>query len=114
MIRFQQENPEYQEVRLNVIVVSPSGVFLMGSQKDFAIAKMLSRSDLAAHARCVVDAAITSAFEHYGAYCRALGFKDNVLGARSQYSPIELEFQEEAREMEIVDSIREVEAIEDE
>jgi hypothetical protein len=66
------------------------------------------------HARCVVDAAITSAFEHNGAYCKALGFRDTVLGARSQYTPIELEFQDEAREMEIVDSIREVEAIEEE
>jgi hypothetical protein len=112
-IRFQQENPEYQEVRLNVVVVSPSGVFPMQSQKDFAIATILSRSKLAAHARCVVDAAISSAFEHYGAYCKALGFRDNVLGARSKYSPIELEFQDEAREMEIVGSIREVEVIDE-
>jgi hypothetical protein len=71
-VGFQQENPEYHEVRLNVIVVSPSGVFPMRSQKDFAIATMLTRSDLAVHSRCVVDAAITSAFEHYGAYCKAL------------------------------------------
>jgi hypothetical protein len=67
-VAFQQANPEYSEVRINVIVVSPFGVFPLESQKDFAIATGLSRGDLAAHARFVVDAAITSAFEHYGAY----------------------------------------------
>jgi hypothetical protein len=111
-VKFQQDNTEYSEVRLNVIVVSPSGVFPMESQKDFAIATGLTRGDLAAHARFVVDAAITSAFEHHGAYCKAMGYAENVLGARSQYTPTELEFQEEAAGMEVVDSIRDVEVIE--
>jgi hypothetical protein len=111
---FQSKHPDiYDEVRLNIIVVSPSGVFPMQSQKDFAVATGLKRGDLAAHARCVVDAAITSAFEHYGAYCRALGFRDNVLGAATPYTNIELEFQEEARDMVVVDSIRDYEAVED-
>jgi hypothetical protein len=102
----------YDEVRLNVIVVSPSGVFPMESQKDFAIATGLARGDLAAHARFVVDAAISSAFEHYGAYCKAMGYSENVRGARSMYAPLELEFQDEAKELEIVDSIRDVEVVE--
>jgi hypothetical protein len=60
----------------------------------------------------VVDAAITNAHEHYGWYCRALGFKDGVMGSRSKYDAVELEFQEEAQEMEIVESIRDVDVIE--
>jgi hypothetical protein len=76
-IRFNQlHSGEYSEVRVNVIVVSPSGVFPIESQKDFAIAAHLKRGDLAAHARFVVDAAITSAFGHYGAYCKAMGYKE--------------------------------------
>jgi hypothetical protein len=63
-MRFQRLHPEYSEVRVNVIVVSPSGVFPIEWQKDFAVATMLKRGDLAAHARFVVDAAVTSAFEH--------------------------------------------------
>jgi hypothetical protein len=111
-VRFQQLNTGYSEVRLNVIVVSPSGVFPIESHKDFAIATGLSRGDLAAHSRSVVDAAITSAFEHYGVYGKAMGYKENVQGSRSQYTPVELEFQEEAADMDVVDSIRDVEAIE--
>jgi hypothetical protein len=71
-IRFQQAMPEYDEVVLNVIVVSPSGVFLRRSQKGFAVATMLPRNRLATHARFIVDAATTQAHEHYGAYCNAL------------------------------------------
>jgi hypothetical protein len=104
-VQFQQANPEYSEVRLNVIVVSPSGVFPMESQKDFAIATGLTRSELAAHSRFVVDAAIGNAFEHYGTYCKAMGYAENVSGARSTYTRIEQEFQEEAPGMEVVDSI---------
>jgi hypothetical protein len=112
--RFQQHKQGiYHDVRLNVIVVSPSGIFIPRSQKDFAIATGLKRGDLAAHARCVVDAAITSAFEHYGAYCKAMGFRECVLGATSPYLDIEKEFREEVREMEVVDSIRDVDAVED-
>jgi hypothetical protein len=78
-IRFQQEHEGiYDEVRLNIIVVSRSGVFLPASQRDFAIATMLPRGRLAAHQRMVVDAPITNAHEHYGCYCRALGFRDAV------------------------------------
>jgi hypothetical protein len=112
-LRFHERSPtHYDEVRLNVIVVSPSGVFPMESQREFAIATGLSRGDLAAHTRFVVDAAISSAFEHYGTYCKAMGYSENVRGARSMYTPLELEFQEELKEMEIVDSIRDVEAVE--
>jgi hypothetical protein len=51
-VLFNQAHPgEYSEVRVNVIVVSPSGVFPIESQKDFAVATMLKRGDLAAHAR---------------------------------------------------------------
>jgi hypothetical protein len=107
-VLFQQAHT----VRVNVIVVSPTGVFPMESQKDFAVATMLKRGDLAAHSRFVVDAAITSAFEHYGAYFKAMGYKENVMGARSQYTSVEREFQEEAADMNEVDSIRDVEAIE--
>jgi hypothetical protein len=46
---FNDANPGiYAEVRVNVIVVSPSGVFPTESQKDFAIATHLKRGDLAA------------------------------------------------------------------
>jgi hypothetical protein len=49
---FHDRNKDvYDEVRLNIIVVSPSGVFPMRSQKDFAIATGLKRGDLAAHAK---------------------------------------------------------------
>jgi hypothetical protein len=60
----------------------------------------------------VVDAAVTSAFEHYGAYCKAMGYKENVRGARSQYTEVKREFQEEAGSMEVVDSIQDTEVIE--
>jgi hypothetical protein len=60
----------------------------------------------------VVDAAISSAFEHYGAYCKAMGYSENVRGAKSLYARVELEFQEEVREMEVLDSIRDVDVIE--
>jgi hypothetical protein len=112
-ILFNDRNPGvYSEVRVNVIVVSPSGVFPLESQKDFAIATHLKRGDLAAHSRFVVDAAITSAFEHYGVYCKAMEYKENVMGARSQYTQIEKEFREEAEELTVTDSIQDTEAIE--
>jgi hypothetical protein len=112
-LQFHQLHPsEYSEVRVNVIVVSPSGVFPEESQKEFAIATHLKRGDLAAHSRFVVDAAITSAFDHYGTYCKAMGYKENVRGARSRYTEVEQEFQIEINDMEVVDSIQDVEAIE--
>jgi hypothetical protein len=88
-IKLQQAHPEYNEVRLNVIVVSPSGVFPMRSQKDFAIPTLLPRNRLAAHTRFVVDAAITSAHKHYGAYCTALAMKEKVQGAHPRYDTVE-------------------------
>jgi hypothetical protein len=111
-LQFGQLNPGYSEVRVNVIVVSPSGVFPEDSQKEFAIATHLKRGDLATHARYVVDAAITSAFEHYGTYCKAMGYKENVKGARSRYTEVEQEFQLEANDMDVVDSIQDVEPLE--
>jgi hypothetical protein len=107
-IRFHQLNSEYHEVRLNIIVVSPSGVFPMQSQKDFAIATMLPRNRLAAHARCVVDATIYNAYEHYGAYCKPLALKESVKGATAKYTVVGEEFKEELEHMEVVDSIRDV------
>jgi hypothetical protein len=58
----------------------------MRSQKDFAIATMLPRNRLAAHASFLVDAAVTKAHEHYGAYCKALVMRENVQGAHSKYN----------------------------
>jgi hypothetical protein len=67
-IRFHQCNPEHDEVRLNIIVVSPSGFFFRQSQKDFAVATMLPRNRLAAHACFIVDASITQSHE-IGSIC---------------------------------------------
>jgi hypothetical protein len=41
-----------------------------------------------------------------------MGYKENVRGAGSQYTQVEQEFQEEAADMDVVDSIRDVESIE--
>jgi hypothetical protein len=59
-----------------------------------------------------VDAALLSAFEHYGTYCKAMGYKENVMGARSQYSQVEKEFQIEAEELTVTDSIQDTDVIE--
>jgi hypothetical protein len=111
IIRMQQEHKECDGVGLNIIVVSPSGVFLQRSQKDFAVATMLPRSRLAAHARFVVDAAITQAHEHYGTYCKAYSTHEMVRRAHSKFNHVEQEFKEEADEMEVTGSIREVEVV---
>jgi hypothetical protein len=111
-IKFRQKMSRiYDEVRLNAIVVSRSCVFLPRSQKDFAIATMLPRNRLAAHARMVVDAAITQAHEHYGIYWKALSMSERVNGAHSKYNIVEQEFAEEARDTEVFDSIRDVEVL---
>jgi hypothetical protein len=81
----------------------------MQFQKDFAIATMLPRNRLAVHARNVVDAAIMTAFEHYGAYCKALALKETVQGATAKYTVVGEEFKEELGHMEVVDSIRDLE-----
>jgi hypothetical protein len=108
-----QQRSNYDDVRLNIIVVSPSGVFLQQSQKNFAVATMLKRGRLAAHARFVVDAAITQAHEHYGVYCKAMSLRDQSMGVAAKYGIVEKEFRQQAEEMEIIDSIREVEVIPD-
>jgi hypothetical protein len=112
-VRMQQLDPSYDDVRLNITVVSPSGVFLQRSKKDSAVATMLTRSRLAAHARFVVDAAITQAHEHYGAYCKAISLHDQAAGVAAKYTVVEKEFKEQWREMEVTDSIREVEVVHD-
>jgi hypothetical protein len=98
---------------VNVIVVSPSGVFPVSSQKEFAIATYLPRNHLVAHARMIVDAAITQAHEHYGCYCKALALKEQAHGAHSKYNVVEQEFDEQWRDMEVIDSIRDVDVCEE-
>jgi hypothetical protein len=112
-VLMQQRCPEYNDVRLNVIVVSPSGVFLQRSQKDFAVAMMLKGGRLAAHARFVVDAVIHSAHDHYKAYCNAMALRDQAKGVGAKYGVIEKEFKKQADDLEIVDSIREINVIQD-
>jgi hypothetical protein len=63
------------------------------------------------HAHFIVDAAITRAHEHYGAYCEALSLKESVNGAHSKDNPVEQGFAEEARDMQVYDSIRDVKVI---
>jgi hypothetical protein len=113
-IRFQQAMAGIDdEVRLNIIIVSHSGVVLRRAQKDFAIATMLPRNRLAAHACFIVYAAMTQAHEHYGGYCKALSIAEIVKDAHSKYNFLEQEFAEGARDMEVYDSIRDVEVIKD-
>jgi hypothetical protein len=50
---------------------------------------MLKRGRLAAHARFVVDAAITQAHEHYGVYCKAMALGDMTKGIAAKYSVVE-------------------------
>jgi hypothetical protein len=61
----------------------------------------------------VVDAAITQAHEHYGCYCKALTWKEQAQGAHSKYNVVEQEFEEQWKDMEVIDSIRDTEVCED-
>jgi hypothetical protein len=99
----------YHEERLKIIVVSPSGIFPMRSQKDFAVATMLPRNRFAVHARNIVDAAITKAQEHYGAYCKAFRLNELTMCSYGKYTDVAIEMGEAEKETEVVDSIRDVE-----
>jgi hypothetical protein len=89
------------EVKLNIIVISPSGVFLRRSLKDFAVATMLPRNRHAAHARFIVGAAIAKAHEHYDAYCKAIAIKEMVRGAHSKYNEVEQDLRDKGKEMDV-------------
>jgi hypothetical protein len=49
------------------------------------------------------------AFEHYGAYCKALAPKETVKGATTKYTVVGEEFKKESEHIDVVDSIRDLE-----
>jgi hypothetical protein len=60
-----QRGSEYEDVKLHIIIVTPTGVSYQQSLKEFAAATHLPRNRLAFNARNVVDAAVYAAYEHY-------------------------------------------------
>jgi hypothetical protein len=60
----------------------------------------------------IVDAAVTQAHEHYGCYCKLLALREQQHGAHSKYNVVEQEFDEQWKDMEIIDSIRDAEVCE--
>jgi hypothetical protein len=98
-----QREVAYDEIRLDITVVPPSGVFLKKSQKDFAIAACLPRNRIAFHARNIVDAAITKARYHYGAYRKAYNLHESVRSSAGKYTDLALTFGAIAEEKDVVD-----------
>jgi hypothetical protein len=60
-----QKGGDYDDVKLHVIIATPTGVIYQESMKEFAAATHLPRNRLAFHARNLVDAAVYAAYEHY-------------------------------------------------